>query len=117
MKRFSGFSPITPRYRLDIFLVAPQLPLAESPVRDALIWFIQHRENSVARRIERAVARAESPDAAEEIAADLARKHYLDVFRSQRKDHTGNIVTRGFPLTRKREFTGELLIQYRNIPP
>ncbi len=89
-----------PRYRLDIFLVAPQLPLAESPVRDALIWFIQHRENSVARRIERAVARAESPDAAEEIAADLARKHYLDVFRSQRKDHTGNIVTRGFPLTK-----------------
>jgi hypothetical protein len=88
-----------PRYRLDIFLVAPQLPVPESPVRDAFVWFIQHRENSVRRRIERAVASAQSPDAAEEMALDLARKHYLGVSRSQQRDHTGNIVTRGFPLT------------------
>jgi len=89
-----------PRYRLGILLVAPQLPMPEKPVRDALIWFIQHRENSVTRRIQRVIASAESPDAAEEIAAGLARKHYLGVVRSQREDDAENIVTRGYPLTR-----------------
>jgi hypothetical protein len=90
-----------PRYRLKIFLVAPQLPLPERPVRDALIWFIQHRENSVLRRIQRVIASTDSSDAAEEISGDLAQKHYLGVYRSQRQDHTGNIVTRGFPLTKE----------------
>lgn len=90
-----------PRYRLTIFLAAPQLPLAESPVRDALIWFIQNRENSVTRRIQRVIASTESPDAVEETAGDLALKHYLGVYRSQYRDHTGNFVTRGPRLTKE----------------
>jgi hypothetical protein len=85
-----------PRYRLEIFLVAPQLPLPERPVRDALIWFIQHRENSVARRIQRVIASTGSPDAIEEIAGDLALKHYLSVYRSHRQDHTETLSHAAF---------------------
>jgi hypothetical protein len=91
-----------PRFHINIFLVTPPLPLAERPVRDALTWFIQYRENSVTRRIERAIARAHSSDAAEEIAADLAQRHYLGVLRAQRKDFAESIVTRGIKLTRDR---------------
>jgi hypothetical protein len=95
-----------PRFRLKIFLVTPRLPLPEHAVRAALGWFIRYRENSVQRRIERAVAAAPSADDAEDIAAELAQVHYLGVFRRHRKEPGRSVVTAGYPLTGQKEALG-----------
>ena len=95
-----------PRFGLKIFLATPRLPLPEHAVRAALAWFIRCRENSVERRIERAVAAASSADDAEDIAAELAQRHYLGVFRRDRKDLHRSVVTAGFPLAGQKEALG-----------
>ena len=95
-----------PRLSLKFFLATPRLPLPEHAVRAALAWFIRHREKSVQRRIERAVAAASSADDAEDIAAELAERHYLNVFRRQRKELDRSIVTAGYPLAGPKETLG-----------
>jgi hypothetical protein len=47
-----------PHFELKSFLPTPRLPLPEQAVRAALVWFVRSRENSLDRRIERAVAAA-----------------------------------------------------------
>lgn len=97
---------VDPRFRLKIFLATPRLPLPEHAVRAALCWFVRYRENSVQRRIERAVAAASSADDAEDIAAELAEHHYTGVFRRHRKEIGRSIVTEGYALTGQEEASG-----------
>lgn len=92
-----------PRFDTKIFLATPRLPLPEHAVRAALGWFIRYRENSVQRRIERAIVAASSADDAENIAVELSQRHYLGVFRRHRSEFHRSVVTEGYPLTGQKE--------------
>lgn len=72
-------------------------------MRAALGWFIRYRENSVQRRIERAIVAASSADDAENIAVELSQRHYLGVFRRHRSEFHTSVVTEGYPLTGQKE--------------
>jgi hypothetical protein len=88
-----------PRFDLKIFLVTPALPVPERAVRAALIWFARNRVDSVGRRIERAVAAASSDDEAEDVASDLAERHYRRALRSDRRNFKREVLTESFRLT------------------
>ena len=68
-------------------------------MREALVWFIRYRENSVWRRIERAVVGLSDEDAEDE-AAEVARRHYLSVSRSQERDFGRPLITEGRALSK-----------------
>ena len=88
-----------PGFDYKFFLVIPRPPLPEQAVRAALARFIRHRVNSLDRRIEQAVAAAAPNDDAEDIAQELAEKHYRRVYLSDRRDFTRDILTEGRGLT------------------
>ena len=83
------------------FVAVPRPPLPEQAVRAALAWFIRSRVVSLDRRIERAVATAASDDDAEDIAQELAERHYRRVYLADRRDFSRDILTQGRRLTRQ----------------
>ena len=102
-----------PRFSSKVFLAVPRPPLPEHAVREALAWFIRYRENSVWRRIERAVAGLSAEDA-EDVAAEVAQRHYIGVYRSQEKDLDRRLITEGHALS-KREALGHTVLSVANL--
>ena len=88
-----------PHFELKSFLPTPRLPLPEQALRAALVWFVRHRENTLARRIERAVAAAPADKDPDEIALDLAMRHYRSIYLSERYDYNRDILTEGPRMT------------------
>lgn len=82
-------------------------------MREALVWFIRYRENSVWRRIERAVVGLSDEDAEDE-AAEVARRHYLSVSRSQKRDYGRRLITEGRALS-KGEAMGHADLSVANL--
>ena len=90
---------VDPRFDLEHFLATPRLPLPEQAVRTALAWFIRHRENSLDRRIERAVAAASADEDPDDIASKLAMRHFRRIYLSERYDFDRDILTEGPRMT------------------
>ena len=88
-----------PCFDLESFLAVPRLPLPEQAVRAALAWFIRHRENSLDRRIERAVATASADEDPDDIALEHAMRHYRRIYLSERYDFNRDILTDGPRMT------------------
>jgi hypothetical protein len=88
-----------PRFEVKSFLATPRLPLPEQAVRAALAWFVGYRENSLDRRIERAVASAPADEDHDDIALKLALRHYRSIYLSERYERNRDILTEGPRMT------------------